>query len=102
MIPDLDPDGSSNVALPHSARDIGEGFIFLRARKDDPCPLCDCEAAALHEYLGLPLSDAVISVRWWAKLRIPTRQNCYSTWKEKEKLLELCRTACNTKVSCLS
>jgi len=102
MIPDLDPDGSSNAALPHGARDVGEGFIFLRAREDDPRPLRDCEAAALREYLGLPLSDAVISVRRWAKLRIPTGQNCYSAWKEKEKPLELRRTAHNTKVSHIS
>ena len=102
MIPDLDPDGYSEAALPHGARDVGEGFIFLQAREDDPRPLRDCEAAALREYLGLPPSDAAISVRQWAKLRIPTGQNCYSAWKEKEKPLEQCRTACNTKVSRLS
>ena len=98
MIPDLDPDGYSEAALPHGARDVGEGFIFLRAREDDPRPLHDCEVAALCEYLNLPLSNAAISVRWWAKLRIPTGQNCYSAWKELEKPLELCRTAHNTKV----
>jgi hypothetical protein len=102
MIPDLDLDGSSNAALPHGSRDIGEGFVFLRACEDDPRPLRDCEVAALREYLNLPPSDAAISVRRWAKLRIPTGQNCYSAWKEMEKLLELCRTACNTKVSHIS
>jgi len=102
MIPDLDPDGSSNAALPHGSRDIGEGFVFLRAREDDPRPLRDCEAAALREYLNLPPSDAAISVRRWAKLRIPTGQNCYSAWKEMEKPLELRRTARNTKVSHIS
>jgi len=102
IILDLDPDGSSNAALPHGARDVREGFIFLQAREDDPCPLHDCEAAALREYLGLPPSDTMITVHRWAKLRIPTRQNCYSAWKEKEKLLELHRTARNTKVSRVS
>ncbi len=34
----------------------------------------------------------------WAKLQLPTGQNCYSAWKEKEKPLEKCRTARNVKV----
>ncbi|KAH9074395.1 hypothetical protein EDB83DRAFT_2203920, partial [Lactarius deliciosus] len=34
----------------------------------------------------------------WAKLRIPTGQNCYSAWKEKEKPLEKRRTARNVKL----
>jgi hypothetical protein len=34
----------------------------------------------------------------WAKLRIPTGQNCYTAWKEKEKPLEKRRTAHNVKV----
>ena len=75
IIPDLDPDGYSEAALSHGTRDVGEGFIFLRAREDDPRPLRDCEAAALRKYLNLPPSNAAISVRRWAKLRIPTGQN---------------------------
>jgi hypothetical protein len=98
MIPDLDSDGSSNVALPNGARDVGEGFIFLQACEESPRPLCVCEVAALREYLDLPPSDAAIAVRRWARLRIPTGQNCYSAWKEMEKPLELRRTARNTKV----
>ena len=39
---------------------------------------------------------------WWAKLRLPTGQNCYSAWKEKEKPLEKRRTARNVKVRCTS
>ena len=38
----------------------------------------------------------------WAKLHIPTGQNCYSTWKEKEKPLEKCCTARNIKVCRIS
>src|SRR5216683_2233935 len=35
-------------------------------------------------------------------LTLPTGQNCYSAWKEKEKPLEKCRTARNVKVHCTS
>jgi hypothetical protein len=43
-----------------------------------------------------------VPVRRWAKLRIPTGQNCYSAWKEKQKPLEKRRTARNVKVRHIS
>jgi len=39
-----------------------------------------------------------ILVQRWAKLRIPTGQNCYSAWKEKQKPLKKWRTVRNVKV----
>jgi hypothetical protein len=39
-----------------------------------------------------------IFVRWWARLRIPTGQNCNSAWKELDKPLEERRTARMVKV----
>jgi len=46
--------------------------------------------------------DREISMCRWAKLQLPTGQNCYSAWKEKEKPLEKRRTARNVKVHCTS
>ena len=97
MIPGLDTERSDGEYLPRGSKDLGNGFVLLRARESHPRPLRDCEADALCEYLGLSLDPGVL-VRRWAKLRIPTGQNCYSAWKEKQKPLEKRRTARNVKV----
>jgi len=104
MIPQLDIGNSDEGRLPRGSRDLGEGFILLRARESDPSDLRDCEADALHNYLGIvsETPGPKISVRHWAKLRIPTGQNCYSAWKEKQKPLEKRQTAQNVKVCCFS
>src|SRR5712672_1719367 len=52
MIPQLDIGNSDEGRLPRGSRDLGEGFILLRARESDPSDLRDCEADALHNYLG--------------------------------------------------
>jgi len=104
MIPQLNVGDSDEGWLPCGSRDLGDGFILLRAQEADPSPLCDCEADALRSYLGI-VSDSVrpeIPVRCWAKLRIPTGQNCYSAWKEKQKPLQKRQTARNVKVCRLS
>ena len=98
LIPDLEPDRTDKNDLPRGARDLGEGFVLLRAREGEPCPLRDCEAAALRNFLPNSHLEAEIYVRRWAKLRIPTGQNCYSAWKETQKPLEKRRTARNVKV----
>ena len=95
MIPDLD--GDQGTSLPRGSKDLGGGFVLLRARDATPHPLREIEAQALR---GLfPATPLNVSVRRWAKLRIPTGQNCYSAWKEKQKPLEKRRTARNVKVS---
>src|SRR6266851_7888151 len=97
MIPDLDLERTTKDTLPRGSRDIGGGFVLLRPHEAVPRALRDCEAAALQEsFLNTQTGDQVC-VCCWVKLRIPTRQNCYSTWKELEKPLERCRTAHNVK-----
>ena len=98
MIPDLDLDRTAKGVLPCGSKDLGNGYILLRAREAEPHPLRDCEADALQESLPSVPREGHISVRRWAKLRLPTGQNCYSAWKEKEKPLEKRRTARNVKV----
>jgi hypothetical protein len=98
MIPDLDLERTTKEALPRGSRDIGGGFILLRPREEAPHALRDCEAAALREFLPSTQMGDQVCVHRWAKLRIPTGQNCYTAWKEKEKPLEKCRTARNVKV----
>jgi hypothetical protein len=88
MIPDLDIDGPTKEHLPQGSRDLGGGFVLLHAREKHPHPLRECEAAALHDFLGTPPSNDIISVHQWGKLRLPTGQNCYCAWKEKEKPIE--------------
>src|SRR6266702_576407 len=95
MIPDLDED--CGHSLPRGSKDLGDGFVLLRARDTNPYTLRDCEADALRDLL--PSTPPDVSVRRWAKLQVPTGQNCYSAWKEKQKPLEKRRTARNIKVS---
>ncbi|KAH8980248.1 hypothetical protein EDB86DRAFT_2813862 [Lactarius hatsudake] len=94
MIPDLDED--QRRSLPRGSKDLGGGFVLLRARDATPHPLRDNEVRALRELL--PSTPPRVSVRRWARLRIPTGQNCYSAWKEKQKPLEKRRTARNVKL----
>ena len=98
LIPDLKPDRMDNNDLSHGSRDLGDGFVLLRAREGELHPLWDCEADALRNFLPNSHLDAEICVWQWVKLQILIGQNCYSAWKEKQKLLEKCRTARNVKV----
>jgi hypothetical protein len=98
MIPGLDAEGNTEQSLLRGSRDLGGGFVLLRARKAHPQPLRECEANALLCFLHIS-SDTDFRVRRWAKLRLPTGQIAHSAWKEKERPLEKRRTACNVKVS---
>ena len=98
MILDLDLDRATMGALPRGSKDMGNGYVLLHAHEAEPRPLCACETVALRELLPSALREGDISVHCWAKLRLPTGQNCYSVWKEKEKPLEKCRTTRNVKV----
>ncbi len=102
MILELDLDCATIGALPYSSKDLGNSYVLLRAHEAEPCPLHACEAVALQEFLPSAPREGDISVHRWAKLRLPTGQNCYSVWKEKEKPLEKRRTARNIKVHCTS
>ncbi|KAH9968257.1 hypothetical protein BC827DRAFT_1152522 [Russula dissimulans] len=97
MIPGLDAEGNTEQSLLRGSRDLGGGFVLLRARKAHPQPLRECEANALLCFLHIS-SDTDFRVRRWAKLRLPTGQIAHSAWKEKERPLEKRRTACNVKI----
>jgi hypothetical protein len=99
LISDLDLEGSPNQPLPCGSKDLGGSFVLLHAYEKTACSLRECEADALHEILPTTSNNTEIHIRRWAKLHIPTRQNCYSFWKEKEKSLNKRRTAHNVKVS---
>jgi hypothetical protein len=96
MIPDLDIDGTTEEHLPQGCKDVGQGYLLLCAREEEVRPLRDCEGSALCNFLNIAPTE--IRVRRWAKLHIPTGQNCYSAWKELERPIEKRRTARNVKV----
>jgi hypothetical protein len=98
MIPDLIVDDPSKDILPRGAKDLGNRFVLLHAHKGEPHPLWECEAEALCDVLPTAQRVVDISVRRWAKLRLPTGQNCNSTWKELEKPLEKHHTVRMVKV----
>jgi hypothetical protein len=50
MILDLDLDRTAEGVLPHGSKDLGNGYVLLRAREAESCPLRDCEADALREF----------------------------------------------------
>ena len=99
IIPDLDDNKSHGEAIPHGSKDIGDGFVLLRARDKHTQFLRGCEAEALQRFMPTSSNQDRIAVRRWARLRIPTGQICYSAWKELQKLLEKRRTARNVKAS---
>jgi hypothetical protein len=39
LIPDLEPDRMEKKDLPRSSKDLGEGFVLLRAQEGEPHPL---------------------------------------------------------------
>ena len=51
MIPDLDIDGTTEEHLPQGCKDVGEGYLLLRAREEEARPLQDCEGSALCDFL---------------------------------------------------
>jgi Transposase family tnp2 len=102
LIPDLAPDRDDASSLPRGARDIGDNFTFLCAQEEVLSPLQDCEADALRDFLPGAQMDDKISVHWWAKLKLPNGQTCYSSWKETQKPLEKHRTTRNVKVFSIS
>jgi len=82
MIPDLPVDSPSEGLLLRGSKDLGDGFVLLRARKGKSSTLQECEAEALCDFLPTLQRGAEIPVIRWAKLRLPTGQNCNSAWKE--------------------
>jgi hypothetical protein len=88
LIPDLDHD---IVKIPRGARDLGDGYILLRA-KDRTARLVEGKAGeAIKRYISDVSGD--IAMDWnpqvvrWARLRLPNGQVARSAWKEMLKPL---------------
>ena len=100
MIPDLDP---LPPVVPRGGKDIGDGFILLRAKDKAPWAMRDCERQAFSDYLknahALQVPEGWSpGVARWARLRLPNGQVARSAWKEKLKPVEKVRMARNVKV----
>ena len=99
MVPDLQ---RPTTNLPQGAKEVGDGYILLRARDRTHRPMRDCETIALRNYLGNDTIslDGNLSPRIvrWARLHLPNGQVARSSWKEKLKPLTKLRMARNVKV----
>jgi hypothetical protein len=87
MIPDLEPDPNR---LPRGANNIGDGYVFLRARDESACLIDGCEGAAIRGFYqesGFGNFDAswFPHIVRWARIRLPSGQIARSAWKEKLK-----------------
>jgi len=98
MILDLPVDGPSEGHLPCGAKNVGGGFVLLCAHDGKPTPLQECKAEALCKLFLTVQWGSKIHVIRWAKLRLPTGQNCNSAWKELNKPIKKHCTAWNVKV----
>jgi hypothetical protein len=99
MVPDLQP---ATAKLPRGAKDLGGGYILLRARDRTHRPMRHCETTVLRTYLeraGVSLDSTFSpSIVRWARLRLPNGQVARSSWKEQLKPLQKLRMARNVKV----
>jgi hypothetical protein len=100
MIPDLDPSPST---LPRGSKDLGDGYVLLRAKDNASRNIPNSEKSALNTYLkdthnlSLP-DDWHPSITRWARLRLPNGQIARSAWKERLKPINKVRMARNIKV----
>lgn len=86
MLPDLDPP----ARLPTGAKDLGDGYVLLRAYDNKGCTMTHEESRALIEYLRQTApelsQDAAAQhtfVNKWARLYVPNGQTARSAWKER-------------------
>jgi hypothetical protein len=100
MIPDLEPDSDT---LPRGSNDIGDSYVFLRARDGAACLIDGVAGATIREFyeergFGNFENDWFPHIIRWAQLCLPNGQIARSSWKEKLKSPEHIRTARNVKV----
>ncbi|KAF9066907.1 hypothetical protein BDP27DRAFT_1384101 [Rhodocollybia butyracea] len=99
MIPDIDPPAKQ----PHGALDIGDGFVFLRAKDRTARAVTEAEAEAFQEYLedqGVEVEESFHpQVTRWARLRLPNGQIARSCWKEELKELNHLQMTRNVKLN---
>lgn len=89
--------------LPRGAREVGSGYVFLRARSRRFTPSV-AERSALCRYLVQmhceipPDWERKLKLVKWARLRLPNGQIARSAWKESLKPLHKLRISRNVKV----
>ena len=102
MFPDLE---EPENPIPRGAKDLGNGFVLLRARDGTARHITDAECQVLKCYLrdtrGIDTpQDWSPKISRWARLRLPNGQVARSAWKEKLRPLEKVRMARNVMVRC--
>ena len=95
-IPDLEPEPT----LPQGSFLFGNGYVLLRATDSMRRPVSDCEAEAIlaSGIVDNSNQSGSVSVRRWARLRLPNGQVSRCAWKEKGGGEKAVRCARNVKV----
>jgi hypothetical protein len=87
---------------PAGSRDIGDGYVLLRAHDEVMRALRGGAEIAVREYMrresGEDAANWIPRVSRWARLRLPTGQIARSAWKEKLKTVEKVRMSRNVRV----
>jgi hypothetical protein len=102
LIPDLEPPENP---LPRGSKDIGGGYILLRAMDNTSRQVREPEAKAIQVYLAGKGEIILSSDNWnpfvtrWARVRLPNGQISRSKWKESLKSLDRVRSSRNVKVN---
>jgi len=104
MFPDLEE--PENLVL-RGTKDLGNGFVLLRAREATARYITDPECQALKSYLqdtyGIDTpSNWSPKISRWARLRLPNGQVAWSAWKEKIRPLKKVWMVQNVTVRSLS
>lgn len=99
MAPELDHTHINNPPAPRGSKDLGEGYVLLRARDEYAHRVSGDAAAAIRMFLKAETTDGDIKLKRWARLRLPNGQIARSAWKERQKPLKKVRMARNVKAS---
>ena len=101
LFPDLDL--GSTVASPRGSKDLGQGYVLLRACQTTAELVTEAEANAILRYWeenGWPNLEAwPRSVKRWSRLQLPNGQKARSRWYESHSTRPLRKTTC-VKVCC--
>ncbi|OBZ65434.1 hypothetical protein A0H81_14606 [Grifola frondosa] len=97
MVPDLDPTRGLPY-LPYGSKDLGDGYVLLRAKDDKFRDVSPGEAVVMRRLFPNATVDWNPQVRRWARLRLPNGQVARSWWKESLKAHNKVRMARNVKI----
>jgi hypothetical protein len=98
MFPALDTTDTEAQKSPRGSKDLGDGYVLLRARDEWLHKIDGDAAAAIRKFLKAQDATGELTLKRWARLRLPNGQIARSAWKEKQKPLKNVRMARNVKV----